>query len=106
MFRRRTFNAFLYCRRIRVVVDCSEIQKNSSSTFVLTRFFHDQEGRGNVVFPVIFTLLVILAGGSVTFALTDGDPMGAYQRMNTKMYWSARCKENIPGACQMAKIQW
>lgn len=72
----------------------------------IQRFFRDQEGRSNVVVPAIFTFLLILAGGSATFALTEGDPMGAYEQMSTRMYWSARCKENIPGACQMAKIQW
>ena len=82
------------------------MQTDSNNEPLLQRFIYDQEGRGNIVLPVVFTFLIILAGGSVTYALTDGDPMGAYTQMSTKMYWSAKCKENIPGACQMAKIQW
>ena len=73
----------------------------------LTRlFYRDQSGRS----PVVFTLFIGLMGfvflGSLTFAMTDGDPMATYQRISVRMYWTAKCKENIPGACQMAKIQW
>jgi len=75
-------------------------------THALQRFYRDQEGRSAIGFTFVVAILSLVAVGSVTFAMTDGDPVGAYERMTMRMYWTARCKENIPGACQVAKIQW
>ena len=69
-------------------------------------FFSDQAGRSALAFTAFIGLLSLIAVGAVGFAMTNGDPMGAYERMSASVYWQNRCKENVPGACQMAKIQW
>ena len=71
----------------------------------LREFYRDQAGRSAIGFTVFIGFLCLIAGGSVVFAMTNGDPVGAYERMSARMYWQNRCKENVPGACQMAKIQ-
>ena len=70
------------------------------------RFLQDQEGRSAVGSTVSIGLLMLVAIGSVVFATTDGDPLGVYEQAMTQVYWSARCEEQVVGACQMAKIQW
>ena len=72
----------------------------------LTAFYLDQAGRSALAFTAFIGLLSLIAVGAIVFAMTNGDPMGAYERMSAQMYWQNRCKENIPGACQLAKIQW
>jgi hypothetical protein len=67
---------------------------------------NDQEGRSAIAFTVFIALLLLAAMSSVVFAMTDGDPVAAYERMSAQMYWTARCKDEVPGACQMANIQW
>ena len=73
---------------------------------IASRFLHDQEGRSALGSTIFIGILMLVAIGSVVFAMTDGDPMGAYDRVATQMYWSARCEEQVVGACQMAKIKW
>ena len=64
-------------------------------------------GIGLVGVSTIFIgVLMLVAIGSVVFAVTDGDPMGVYNEVSHQMYWNGQCEEQVPGACQMAKIQW
>ena len=70
------------------------------------QFIEDDEGRSAIAFTAFVAFLALIAAGSVTLAMTEGDPVGAYESMSARMYWTAKCKEEIPGACQMAKIQW
>ena len=72
----------------------------------LTAFYADQAGRSALAFTAFIACLCLVAVGAVGVIMTNGDPMGAYERMAARMYWQNRCKENVPGACQMAKIQW
>ena len=69
-------------------------------------FIDDDEGRSAVGFTIFVFILLLSAGVLATFIMTNGDPMGAYESMTTQMYWSSQCEQNVPGACQMAKIQW
>lgn len=72
----------------------------------LVAFYQDQAGRSALAFTAFIAFLSLIAVGAVGVVMTNGDPMGAYERMSAQMYWQNRCQENVPGACQMAKIQW